>query len=72
MAERDLPVGNRQVGAGFPIRQVFQITTTTSGGQSNKISPAPWSGDYFAMTDSQLGLVEVCFSLIFAKFNILT
>jgi hypothetical protein len=67
MAERDMPIGNRLVGAGFPIRQAFQTTTTTSGGESNKVSPAPWSGDYFAMTDSQFGLVEVGFPTNLAK-----
>jgi hypothetical protein len=59
LSERDSPQNNRVVGSGFPLRQIFQLATTTSGGNSNSISPAPWSSDYFALADSEYGLIEV-------------
>jgi hypothetical protein len=58
-SEQENPINGRLVGAGFPIRPIFQLATTTSGGNSNSISPAPWSSDYFAVADSEMGLIEV-------------
>jgi hypothetical protein len=58
-AEQENPINGRLVGSGFPIRSIFQLATTTSGGNSNSISPAPWSSDYFAVADSEMGLIEV-------------
>jgi carboxy-cis,cis-muconate cyclase len=47
-------------GAGFPIRQLFQTKTTTSGGMSNAVSPASWDRNYFTISDTEVGQVEVC------------
>lgn len=46
-------------GAGFPLRQLFQSKTTTSGGMSNAVSPAPWDSNYFTLSDTEVGQVEV-------------
>jgi carboxy-cis,cis-muconate cyclase len=46
-------------GAGFPLRQLFQTKTTTSGGMSNAVSPAPWDRNYFTISDTEIGQVEV-------------
>jgi carboxy-cis,cis-muconate cyclase len=46
-------------GAGFPLRQLFQAKTTTSGGMSNAISPASWDRNYFTVSDTEIGQVEV-------------
>jgi carboxy-cis,cis-muconate cyclase len=46
-------------GAGFPLRRLFQTKTTTSGGMSNAISPAPWDRNYFTISDTEIGQVEV-------------
>lgn len=46
-------------GAGFPLRQLFQSKTTTSGGMSNAVSPAPWERNYFTISDTEVGQVEV-------------
>lgn len=46
-------------GAGFPLRQLFQSQTTTSGGMSNAVSPAPWDRNYFTISDTEIGQVEV-------------
>lgn len=46
-------------GAGFPLRQLFQSKTTTSGGMSNAVSPAPWDRNYFTISDTEIGQVEV-------------
>jgi carboxy-cis,cis-muconate cyclase len=49
----------RAVGAGFPLGPLFHMSTRTGGGLANAISPAPWSSDYFALADSEFGLIEV-------------
>jgi len=59
LSERENPINSRQVGSGFPLRPMFQLATTTNGGRSIAISPAPWSSDYFALTDSVYGLIEI-------------
>ncbi|TID27582.1 carboxy-cis/cis-muconate cyclase [Venturia nashicola] len=46
-------------GAGFPLRQLFQSKTTTSGGMSNAVSPASWDRNYFTISDTEVGQVEV-------------
>lgn len=46
-------------GSGFPIRELFQTQTTTSGGMSNAITPAPWDRNYFTISDTEVGQVEV-------------
>jgi carboxy-cis,cis-muconate cyclase len=59
LGETENPTERRLVGSGFPIRPLFQLATTTSGGLSNSVSPAPWGNDYFALADSEVGLMEV-------------
>jgi hypothetical protein len=59
LAETENPLERRTVGSGFPIRPLFQLATTTSGGLSNSVSPAPWGNDFFALADSEVGLIEV-------------
>lgn len=63
LSETENPIERRLVGAGFPIRPLFQLATTTSGGLSNSVSPAPWGNDFFALADSEVGLIEVCQAL---------
>ncbi|QDS72793.1 hypothetical protein FKW77_006134 [Venturia effusa] len=46
-------------GPGFPLRRLFQTQTTTSGGMSNAVSPAPWDRNYFSISDTEIGQVEV-------------
>jgi hypothetical protein len=60
LAEQENPQERRQVGSGFPLRRLFQLATTSSGGLANTVSPAPWGNDFFALTDSELGVIEVC------------
>lgn len=40
-------------------KQAFLRPTTGSGGSANAVSPAPFSEDYFAITDSGENFVEV-------------
>lgn len=47
------------VGWGYPIKRLFQTQTSTSGGMSNSVSAAPWGDSFFALTDSEFGVVEV-------------
>jgi hypothetical protein len=58
-AEVRTPRQGRLVQSGFPIRMLFQQETTTTGGLANSISPADWGDKYFALADSQYGMVEV-------------
>jgi carboxy-cis,cis-muconate cyclase len=62
ISERQNPVDGHNQGPGFPLRQLFQMKTTTSGGASNAVSPAPWDRDYFAISDTEIGQVEVRFA----------
>ncbi|OQD93455.1 hypothetical protein PENSOL_c032G09820 [Penicillium solitum] len=39
--------------------KLLQLPTTGSGGTANSVSPAPFSGDYFAITDSGSDFVEI-------------
>lgn len=39
--------------------QLFIVPTTSSGGSANAVSPALFSEDYFAITDSASNFVEV-------------
>jgi hypothetical protein len=57
--EEESPIAGRATGAGFPLKVLFQIRTSTSGGLANSVSPAPWGNDYFALVDSEVGAVEV-------------
>ncbi|RSL55216.1 hypothetical protein CEP54_009483 [Fusarium duplospermum] len=45
--------------SGGIIEQLFLQSTTGSGGSANAVSPAPFSEDYFAITDSGENFVEV-------------
>jgi hypothetical protein len=58
-SENRTPRQSRLVRAGFPIRVLFQQETTTTGGLANSVSPAPLKEDYFALADSQTGMIEV-------------
>ena len=59
-AEHRAPLQSRSVRAGFPIRVLFQQETTTTGGLANSVSPAHWGEEgYFALADSQIGMIEV-------------
>jgi hypothetical protein len=58
-AESRTPLQSRLVRAGFPIRVLFQQETTTTGGLANSVSPAHWGEGYFALADSQIGMIEV-------------
>jgi hypothetical protein len=44
---------------GFPLQLLLQVSTTTSGGQSNAAAPAPWSRAHLAIADSERGRVQV-------------
>jgi hypothetical protein len=57
--EEESPRAGRATGAGFPLKVLFQMQTSTSGGLANSVSPAPWGNDYFALVDSEAGAVEV-------------
>jgi hypothetical protein len=46
-------------GAGYPIQVILQVSTSTSGGKSNAITPAHWANEYVALADSEKGLVQV-------------
>jgi hypothetical protein len=59
LLEEQNPLQGRLVGSGFPIRVLFQLATTTTGGLANSVSPAPWANNYFALADSQYGMIEV-------------
>lgn len=67
ISEKQNPVDGHNQGPGFPLRQLFQVKTTTSGGQSNAVSPAPWDRDYFAISDTEIGQVEVYSNLPVSK-----
>jgi hypothetical protein len=58
-SEARRPLQSRLVRSGFPIRILFQQETTTTGGLANSVSPAPWGEEYFALADSQYGMIEV-------------
>jgi carboxy-cis,cis-muconate cyclase len=59
ISEKQSPDASHAEGPGFPLRQLLQMKTTTSGGASNAISPAPWDRDYFAISDTEIGQVEI-------------
>lgn len=40
-------------------RQICLNPTPTSGGHSNAVSPCPWSDEWLALTDDQVGGVEI-------------
>ncbi len=44
---------------GRIVKQMFRIPTTTTGGIANAISPAPFSDEYAAMTDTPTGYVQM-------------
>jgi len=44
---------------GYPLQVVMQVATGTGGGRSNIVTPAPWSNDLFALSDSERGLVQI-------------
>ncbi|KAF2429507.1 3-carboxy-cis,cis-mucoante lactonizing enzyme, partial [Tothia fuscella] len=44
---------------GYPIQMILQVATSTSGGRSNSIAPAPWANDHVVLTDSEKGLVQI-------------
>jgi len=58
-SEHENPQNGRIVGPGFPLHTLFQLATTTTGGLANSVSPAPWANDFFALADSQLGMIEI-------------
>jgi hypothetical protein len=45
--------------AGYPLQILLQVSTSTSGGRSNSITPAHWANEYVVLTDSEKGLVQV-------------
>ncbi|KAH6661164.1 Lactonase, 7-bladed beta-propeller-domain-containing protein [Truncatella angustata] len=45
--------------SGAITEQLFLLPTTNSGGSANAVSPAPFSEDYFAITDSGSNFLEV-------------
>ena len=45
--------------AGSIERQLFLNPTSTSGGHSNAISPCDWSDEWLALTDDQVGGLEI-------------
>jgi carboxy-cis,cis-muconate cyclase len=45
--------------AGNIERQLFMNPTPTSGGHSNAISPCDWSDEWLALTDDQVGGIEI-------------
>jgi hypothetical protein len=47
------------VGAGYPIQVILQVSTSTSGGKSNSVTPAHWGNEFVALADSEKGLVQV-------------
>jgi hypothetical protein len=57
--ENQAPLQGRLVRAGFPIRVLLQVPTTTTGGLANSLSPADWGNAFFALADSQIGMIEV-------------
>lgn len=40
-------------------RQICLQPTSTSGGHSNAVSPCPWTDEWLALTDDQVGGVEI-------------
>ena len=40
-------------------RQVLLQQTSTSGGHSNAVAPCPWSDEWVALTDDEVGFVEM-------------
>lgn len=44
---------------GSILEQLFLLPTTVSGGAANAVSPAKFSEEYFAITDSAANFVEV-------------
>ncbi|KAF2405192.1 putative isomerase YbhE [Trichodelitschia bisporula] len=59
MKESKTPQPNHPQGPGFPLRRLFQVQTSTSGGIANTVSPAPWGNEYFALSDSEVGMVQL-------------
>ncbi|KAF6787631.1 hypothetical protein CSOJ01_15176 [Colletotrichum sojae] len=45
--------------SGAIVEQLFLVPTTNSGGSANAVSPAKFSEDYFAITDSGSNFLEV-------------
>jgi hypothetical protein len=54
-------MNNRNVGSGFPLKQLFQNPLGAAGGSTSAISSSPFSSEYFAVADSEQGLIEVSF-----------
>lgn len=53
-------VGNSlNADKGWPLQMIMQAQTATTGGKSNSVAPAPWSNAMFALTDSEIGMVQV-------------
>jgi hypothetical protein len=44
---------------GYPLQMIMQVATPTTGGKSNIVIPAPWDNNFFALTDSEIGFVQV-------------
>jgi hypothetical protein len=44
---------------GYPLQMFMQAATTTAGGASNAVAPAPWHNGFFALTDSEVGIVQI-------------
>jgi len=44
---------------GHVERQVLLQQTATSGGHSNAVAPCPWSDEWVALTDDEVGLLEM-------------
>jgi carboxy-cis,cis-muconate cyclase len=45
--------------SGAISRQICLNPTPTSGGHSNAVSPCPWNDEWLALTDDQVGGVEI-------------
>ena len=45
--------------AGAIEKQLFLSETTTSGGSANAVTPAPFSDEFLALTDTEKGLVQI-------------
>ena len=44
---------------GGILEQLFLLPTTASGGSANAVAPAPFSEQYFAITDSGANFIEM-------------
>ncbi|KAF2664247.1 hypothetical protein BT63DRAFT_429769 [Microthyrium microscopicum] len=51
------PAGSQN--RGFPLQVIMQVATSTTGGRSNVLTPAPWGNGYFSLTDSERGIVQI-------------